>query len=149
MRERLKSSEDNSKNINTIIETMRSNENTHKTEVKETKELLDLTMKKVKVLEKKNENHIGEVEMAKKEAEMLKLKLQEKDVELRDMRNSLEHGKYAQHIKHLKDELDICVKERNSEKRVREQLEINLDKLNTSLKVEFIHFIVYVTESIL
>lgn len=114
-----------------------------------TQELLDLTKAKVKSLENVTEHQISAVQTAENEVRLasikgvecscfafevatMRLKLAEKDLTIKSLHDQLERGEAAEHIKHMQQELEMCMREKEVERNARIQLEKNLEQLNTT-----------------
>merc|ERR1719430_2418812 len=69
--------------------------------------------------------------MREKEVTM-RLKLAEKDLAIKSLHDQLERGEAAEHIKHMQQELEMCMREKEVERNARIQLEKNLEQLNTT-----------------
>ena len=66
------------------------------------------------------------------EVATMRLKLAEKDLAIKSLHDRLERGEAAEHIKHMQQELDMCMREKEVERNARIQLEKNLEQLNTT-----------------
>ena len=62
----------------------------------------------------------------------MRLKLAEKDLAIKSLHDQLERGEAAEHIKHMQQELEMCMREKEVERNARIQLEKNLEQLNTT-----------------
>jgi len=62
----------------------------------------------------------------------MRLKLAEKDLAIKSLHDQLERGEAAEHIKHMQQELEMCMREKEVERKARIQLEKNLEQLNTT-----------------
>ena len=139
LKARLKSAEKQERNIKNIVETLKSSDNARKTELKETKDLLEYSREKIRNLENTTVMQITKINDVEKEVEELKLKLHEKDFVIRGLKNKLELEEQSEKLKYLKAEIEMCQKERESEHQARQKLEANLENLNTANLVS-IHF---------
>lgn len=110
---------------------------------------MDLTKAKVKSLENVTEHQISLVQAAENQVRMasiykgrcscfefevatMSLKLAEKDLAIKSLHDQLERGEAAEHIKHMQQELEMCMREKEVERNARIQLEKNLEQLNTT-----------------
>ena len=109
---------------------------------------MDLTKAKVKSLENVTEHQISLVQTAENEVRMasvkercssfafevatMNLKLAGKDLAIKSLHDQLERGEAAEHIKHMQQELEMCLREKEVERNARIQLEKNLEQLNTT-----------------
>ena len=62
----------------------------------------------------------------------MKLKLAEKDLAIKSLHDQLERGEASEHIKHMQQEIEMCLKEKEMERNARIQLEKNLEQMNTT-----------------
>ena len=65
----------------------------------------------------------------------MKLRLADKDLEIQSLHNELERGEEAERAKHLQEQLAMCLREKEMERKARLQLEKNLEQLNTTFMV--------------
>merc|ERR1712142_952755 len=135
LKARLKSAEKQEKSIKYIVDTMKSSENARKKELQETKDLLKYSRAQIKHLENITEHQTLEMLNTEKKVEKLKLTLHKKDTKIKDLKNRLKQGEQTEKVKYLEGEIELCQKEKISERETRKVLEGNLENLKTASMV--------------
>ena len=129
---RLASAEKQDNNVIKILDSLRMNDRTRKTELLETRQILQDSLRKSQDLEKKTIEQIKKVERANKYADGLKLLLHEKDVMINELKYKVSLGEEAEKNKHLVDKLEMCNREKEAVYKANKILEDNLEALNSA-----------------
>ena len=129
---RLASAEKQDDNMIKILDSLKMNDKTRKTELLETRTILQDSLKKSQELEQKTIEQIKKVERANKYADGLKLLLHEKDVMINELKYKVSLGEEAEKNKHLVDKLEMCNREKEAVYKANKILEENLEALNAA-----------------
>ena len=129
---RLASAEKQDDNMIKILDSLKINDKTRKTELLETRTILQDSLKKSQIIEQKTIEQIKKVERANKYADGLKLLLHEKDVMINELKYKVSLGEEAEKNKHLVDKLEMCNREKEAVYKANKILEENLEALNAA-----------------
>ena len=132
LKSRLASAEKQDENMIKILDSLKLNDKTRKTELLETRQILQDSLKKSQDLEQKTIEQIKKVERANKYADGLKLLLHEKDVMINELKYKVSLGEEAEKNKHLVDKLEMCNREKEAVYKANKILEENLEALNAA-----------------
>lgn len=132
LKTRLVSAEKQDENMIKILDSLKLNDKTRKTELVETRQILQDSLKKSQDLEQKTIEQIKKVERANKYADGLKLLLHEKDVMINELKYKVSLGEEAEKNKHLMDKLVMCNREKEAVYKANKILEDNLEAMNAA-----------------
>ena len=132
LKSRLASAEKQDENMIKILDSLKLNDKTRKTELLETRQILQDSLEKSQDLEKKTIEQIKKVERANKYADGLKLLLHEKDVMINELKYKVSLGEEAEKNKHLVDKLVMCNREKEAVYKANKILEDNLEAMNAA-----------------
>lgn len=132
LKTRLASAEKQDENMIKILDSLKLNDKTRKTELLETRQILQDSLKKSQDLEQKTIEQIKKVERANKYADGLKLLLHEKDVMINELKYKVSLGEEAEKNKHLMDKLVMCNREKEAVYKANKILEDNLEAMNAA-----------------
>ena len=145
LKTRLASAEKQDENMIKILDSLKLNDKTRKTELLETRQILQDSLTKSQDLEQKTIEQIKKVERANKYADGLKLLLHEKDVMINELKYKVSLGEEAEKNKHLMDKLVMCNREKEAVYKANKILEDNLEAMNAAKLVttKSLNFLIY------
>ena len=145
LKTRLASAEKQDENMIKILDSLKLNDKTRKTELLETRQILQDSLTKSQDLEQKTIEQIKKVERANKYADGLKLLLHEKDVMINELKYKVSLGEEAEKNKHLMDKLEMCNREKEAVYKANKILEDNLEAMNAAKLVttKSLNFLIY------
>ena len=136
LKRRLADAEKQDETMIKIVESLKMNAKTRKSELLETRQILQDSLKKSQDLEQKTLDQIKKVERANKYADGLKLLLHEKDVMINELKYKVSLGEEAEKNKQLVDKLAMCNREKEAVYKANKILEDNLEALNAAKLVK-------------
>ena len=136
LKRRLADAEKQDETMIKIVESLKMNDKTRKSELLETRQILQDSLKKSQDLEQKTLDQIKKVERANKYADGLKLLLHEKDVMINELKYKVSLGEEAEKNKQLVDKLAMCNREKEAVYKANKILEDNLEALNAAKLVK-------------
>ena len=125
-----------------IVSSLKMNDKTRKNELLETRKILQDSLQKTRELEEKTIDQIKKVQQANKHADELKLLLHQKDVMINDLKYKMNLSEEAERNKHLENQLEMCVREKDAVMKANKILEENYEALNAAklVKCVFLKF---------